>query len=94
MQARILGMLSPWLQPASVSVNLRGATFEHRSFGILTSESQPWLTSALVDVQFQVGPCAIALALVPSHGRCDVKAAMFAHISDAADGRRFCPERI
>ena len=53
-QARILGMLSPWLPPASVSVALSGATFQHKSFAILTSESQPWLTDALVDVRFKV----------------------------------------
>ena len=47
-------MLSPWLPPASVSVALSGATFQHKSFAILTSESQPWLTDALVDVRFKV----------------------------------------
>ena len=54
MQARVLGMLSPWLPPASVSVSLHGATFEHRSFAILTSRSQPWLTNALVDLRLMV----------------------------------------
>lgn len=54
MQARVLGMLSPWLPPASISVRLHGATFEHRSFAILTSKSQPWLTNALVDMQLMV----------------------------------------
>jgi hypothetical protein len=54
MQARVLGMLSPWLPPASVSVSLHGATFEHRSFAILTSRSQPWLIDALVDLQLMV----------------------------------------
>ena len=49
-------MLSPWLPPASVSVSLHGATFEHRSFAILTSKSQPWLTNALVDLRLMVMP--------------------------------------
>jgi hypothetical protein len=64
MQARILGMLSPWLPPASVSVRLHGATFEHRSFAILTSKSQPWLTNALVDMQLMVMLLLLLLLLL------------------------------
>ncbi len=46
----MLGMLSPWLQEASV--RLSGTTFEHASFELLTDASQPWLVSALRDLRF------------------------------------------
>lgn len=45
-------MLSAWLQ--HVEVQLSGATFEHRSFDLLTDSAQPWLVAAMRDVRFDV----------------------------------------
>lgn len=45
-------MLSAWLQ--HVEVRLSGATFEHRSFDLLTDSTQPWLVAAIRDVRFDV----------------------------------------
>ncbi len=53
MQARILGMLSPWFKEASI--DLGGDTFEHRSFDLLLDPKRPWLLDALCDVRFEVG---------------------------------------
>lgn len=57
LQARILGMLSPWLQ--HVRITLSGSTFEHRSFPVLADSAQPWLAAALTDLRFEVGGVAV-----------------------------------
>ena len=60
-QARVLGMLSPWLQ--RMAVRLTGSTFEHCLYDMLTdADRQPALAASVRDLRFTVGITSCSLS--------------------------------